>query len=122
MPLIHFQQRFAEDVETGVKRQTIRLERKRPIKPGDRLILGTWEGKPYRSNVRRLRMEICLEATDIIIGADGCEAAMSINGRRLGWAERTMLARADGFEHCLEMVDWFKKTHGLPFHGVIIRW
>jgi hypothetical protein len=119
MPLIHFQQQFAEAVADGTKRQTIRLKRKRPIKPGDTLFLGTWEGKPYRSKVRRLRTEICAEVEEITLRADG---DFEVDGRVLGSIDRFVMARADGFSEPKEMLDWFLDTHSLPFHGVIIRW
>lgn len=31
-------------------------------------------------------------------------------------------ARLDGFADWHEMRDWFSKTHGLPFNGVMIEW
>jgi hypothetical protein len=119
MPLIHFQERFADDVKSGKKRQTIRIERKRPIKPGDKLILGTWEGKPYRSKVRRLGEVVCKEVRDIVIFSNG---EIRINGWPLSDLQRSMLAVDDGFSSAVEMVDWFEENHGLPFEGVVIRW
>ena len=41
MPALNFQEQFAAAVESGEKRQTIRSERKRPIKVGDTLYLYT---------------------------------------------------------------------------------
>ena len=32
------------------------------------------------------------------------------------------IARADGFDKWGELADWFEKTHGLPFQGLLIRW
>jgi len=122
MPLIHFQQRFAADVASGKKRQTIRKERKRPIKPDDRLILGTWEGLPYRSKVRRLCTAACKSVSEIVVGVGIRGIGTKINGRHLSVAGRESLAKRDGFECYLDMVEWFAKTHGLPFRGVIIRW
>jgi len=34
----------------------------------------------------------------------------------------TRLARLDGFKSAAAMFDWFEKTHGLPFEGLLIRW
>lgn len=42
--------------------------------------------------------------------------------RYLDTEERARLSRADGFACTTEMIDWFKKNHGLPFHGHMIRW
>jgi hypothetical protein len=32
------------------------------------------------------------------------------------------IAVADGFKDWREMVQWFSKTHGLPFEGELITW
>ena len=120
MPLIHFQQRFADAVAAGTKRQTIRKERKRPIKRGDKLILGTWEAVPYRSKVRRLGEAVCTRVDSITIG--NFSGRIDINGHRIEWIERYLLALADGFGSPEEMMRWFEEQHGLPFAGVIIGW
>lgn len=39
MPLLNFEYRFADKIESGEKRQTIRAPRKYPIKAGDKLYL-----------------------------------------------------------------------------------
>jgi uncharacterized protein YqfB (UPF0267 family) len=119
MPLIHFQKRFADAVAIGTKRQTIRKTRRRPIKPGDALILGTWEGSPYRSKVRRLLKTECVSVDRVTISICG---RVTVNGRDLGWRGRALLAIADGFSCCREMIEWFEDVHSLPFEGVIIRW
>ena len=31
-------------------------------------------------------------------------------------------AEADGFKGFMDMAEWFAKTHGLPFKGVVIEW
>jgi hypothetical protein len=31
-------------------------------------------------------------------------------------------ARADGFDSLSDMVDFFEKQYGLPFHGQLIEW
>ena len=28
----------------------------------------------------------------------------------------------DGFDSFAEMLEWFEKTHGLPFEGQLIQW
>lgn len=122
MPLIHFQERFAGAVASGAKRQTIRKTRKRPIKPGDSLILGTWMGSPYRSKVKIICERICLEVNEIVIGLGPFGDEIEIEGIRINSLWRGALARDDGFGCCSEMIDWFRDVHGLPFKGVIIRW
>jgi hypothetical protein len=122
MPLIHFQKRFAEDVRLGRKLQTIRLERKRPIKLGDNLILVTWIGTAYRSKTERLRITTCIKVEKITIEAGQLFQHTYVNDHEIHGEQKERLARADGFNSFREMLDWFRETHGLPFHGVIIHW
>jgi hypothetical protein len=126
MPALNFQPRFAPLVESGEKRQTIRAERKRPIRAGQTLYLNTWTGSPFRSKVRRLRTAMCCEALPISIIVGRRESAVYVDGSRLLEQERRELAEAEGFEDCGEMYRWFEEVHGLcagnPFHGQVIRW
>jgi len=41
MPSVNYKKRFVPDVESGIKKQTIRKKRKNPIKPGDKLYFFT---------------------------------------------------------------------------------
>lgn len=47
---------------------------------------------------------------------------MSINGEELNFHGRHLLAQLDGFRNAIEMRDWFRDVHGLPFEGEIIKW
>ncbi len=114
-----FQPRFAELVAAGTKRQTIRLVRRstiRPIRVGDELSLRRWSGAPYRSKQIVLRHEICRHVEEIKLWR---------NNFRMGknYAEDVdNFAADDGFADYAEMMDWFERTHGLPFTGVLIGW
>lgn len=119
--VITFQPRFAPLVESGTKAQTIRKERKRPIKVGDMLSLREWTGKPYASVQRRLRPETpCIGVYPITITDHGvdCQCYMDV----LTCDYSTAVARADGFDSFFFMWRWFYDTHGLPFTGILIRW
>ena len=104
MPAINFSM-FADKVEAGLKTQTIRPERKRPIKVGDRLFL--FEGLRTKT-CRRLGTGICSEVTDL----------------RISWTAQIFdgFARDDGFRNSAELVEWFEQKYGLPFCGVLIKW
>ncbi len=123
-----FSARFADAVAECTKRQTIRPVRKRPIKAGHALVLYAWTGKPYRSKQRRLYpvARICKEASEITIASGTIGGAqvecIHINGRELTFQQAQDFAKADGFINAADMVDWFKKTHGLPFTGTLIKW
>lgn len=126
MPALNFKAQFAEVVEYGNKRQSVRAERKdgrEHAKVGDRLKLYTGMGtKSCRllgtatvTSIKRIRIEAC---------------EMFIEGRRLPSAiydrhcEQTdnEFAEADGFPSFMDMADWFRDVHGLPFEGVVIYW
>jgi hypothetical protein len=37
-------------------------------------------------------------------------------------ASEEEIAKRDGFSSTVEMAEWFDRTHGLPFEGLVIRW
>lgn len=115
MVAYNFQRRFADDVATGRKRQTIRAPRKdnRHAKPGDRLQLYT--GMRTKA-CRKLDEGICKISTYCAIREDGITLG---NHPRVDIDE---FAVADGFEDFESMKTWFRKTHGLPFIGQLIVW
>ena len=118
MPAFNFKPEFAEAVERGEKRQTIRAERRDfrlPCKPGDRLMLYTGMRTPA---CRKLAEAICTSTSTVQLDADH----LIINGMIAGDGKREKVARADGFETFQAMRDWFEQTHGLPFDGWLIKW
>ncbi len=119
MTILLFQPRFARLVEAGKKRQTIRGVRKRPIRVGDKVSLREWTGLPYRSKQRILGESQIKLLWPIEILEDGIIACRNIWFSR---AAREGVARDDGFADFAEMIEWFRKTHGLPFTGILIKW
>lgn len=123
MVAINFKAQFADDVEDGTKRQTIR--QKARCKPGDTLQLYTGM---RQKGCRLLGTAVCLSVTPIKINATD----MELDGRMLlaGHATRGDLedrdddfAQKDGFKGFTEMAEWFEKTYGkLPFVGFVIKW
>lgn len=121
MRVIMFQDRFADLVRSGAKTTTIRKSNWH-IKPGKALSLRRWTGKPYRSKQEILREAVCRSVKGIHISETGC-VIETIPGYSGGFTERgheNDIARRDGFTSFPDMVDWFKKNHGLPFEGYII--
>lgn len=132
MPAYNFQKQFADAVASGEKSQTIRKRRKRPgdnAQPGKPLQLYT---AMRTSACRKLRTPdpMCLSVERIVIHAPCFEHPQAmvarpwieLDGRGLSAPEREALAQADGFIDALALLDWFDKTHGLPFAGVLIKW
>lgn len=125
MPALNFQERFAPLILSGKKRQTIRAFRKRPIKPGDTLIL--YIGMRTKQ-CRHLDNVKCREVQAFRIadwGFSRFEEGATFSDDHIYTLEPKVLnrfARKDGFKDWPEMREWFRKQHGLPFTGVLIRW
>ncbi len=119
MRVILFQPQFAELVRAGTKTQTIR--RTARCKPGDKLSLRRWTGKPYRSKQETLRTVTCTAVRSVRIGEPWPDGLV-IDGVEMPTPDRARVARQDGFRCMTEMLDWFDEVHGLPFEGTIIEW
>lgn len=116
MPLFNFKKQFADKVRSGEKHQTIRATRKVIPKKGETAYcytglrtkkcekLGEWEIKE-------------VHAFDIWDNGEFIFDHYMLTAR-----EKENLAINDGFKNHIEMRDWFKKTHGLPFEGILIVW
>lgn len=117
-----FQPRFAALVEAGVKCQTVRPTPARIPKPGDKISLRRWTGKPYRSPQRLLRDAVVSEVFDITINTDGVFLYEIGRGGAAGVPDRDSFAMDDGFANWSDMRMWFENAHGLPFTGILIRW
>lgn len=116
MPAYNFQERFAPDVESGRKQQTIRPRRKRPTRAGDTLYL--YAGMRTK-RCRKLREAICKSVSNITIWPGW---VITLNGRDLSRIEANELARADGFSGIGGLYDFFRGHYKLPFEGELITW
>ncbi len=117
MPALNFQKRFAADVESGRKCQTIRAPRKdgRPTaRPGDTLYLYTGM---RTKGCRKLGEAVCTKTSQVVITDDW---RILVNGSRV--EDDDAFARADGFDDAANLYDWFRDTHSLPFEGSLIEW
>ena len=114
MVAYNFQARFAEAVERGEKRQTIRKPRRSGhAKPGDAVQLYTLM---RTRDCRKLGDAVCEVSTYCAIRDDSITLG---NHPRVDLDD---FARADGFASFEDMKAWFRETHGLPFVGQLIRW
>jgi hypothetical protein len=121
MPAINFQQRFAEAVESGEKRQTIRRIRKRPIKVGDHLFFYTGQ---RTKQCRYLTWHLCRGVRIISIDLDAIWIHAGDGKPKTAMIGKALdrFAKKDGFQDWPEMRDWFCRRHSLPFDGVLIEW
>lgn len=119
MTVLMFKDQFAPLVTLGAKRQTIRPQRKRPIKPGDMLDFRRWTGKAYRSKQEKIGSGVCISVNQCRVSLAMMEYGHSkIHDMRI----LHRMARADGFRNWWDMTEWFQAQHGLPFEGILIRW
>lgn len=120
MAAYNFQKQFAPLVENGKKRQTIRaVGKRRHAKPGEPIQLYTG----MRTKVCRKLITpdpVCVEVSLLCIHLGHPRA--TVNGQIIEGKALDNLAKADGFNTAEEMREWFSTVHGLPFHGLIIKW
>jgi hypothetical protein len=126
MPSVNFKAQFADAVQSGAKRQTIRVRGKRIYKVGDTLHLFT--GLRGHGTARRLGSFPCMEVLGIRIDTELREVHLE---KRTGDSrylahlfddEATELARADGFDSLEAFFAFFNEAHGRHFGGVLLKW
>jgi len=118
VPALNFKKKFAEKVKSGAKRQTIRALRKdgRNPRPGQTLYLYTGM---RTKGCQKLREAVCKSVEQISIEEFSgvylkCEYLIPV--------EILELAKKDGFNSDVDFFEFFRKTHGLPFYGLLIKW
>lgn len=123
-----FKPQFAPLVKAGTKRQTIRPIPKRPQdmpKVGDLESWREWTGKPYRSKQRELAVVRIAGVWQVnLYGQLRPEAPVifqTFDGTLPRYGSLDQFASADGFSNFPEMLEWFERTHSLPFTGILIR-
>lgn len=129
MPALNFQKRFADLVESGRKRQTIRKIRKRGNpKPGDALYLYT--GMRTKS-CRLLNKVTCLSVEPFRLEeSEWCVSEkntvvslqLALGGQVMGWREGHAFAQADGLRSTEDLAHFLRTHYGLPFDGQVIHW
>lgn len=114
MVAFNFKKRFAPDVESGKKFQTIR--EKARCKVGDKIQLYTGMRS---SGCRKLRDAICIAVDNISITPDG-----PFFGQPGWWPkDKNVFAERDGFSNYGEMYEWFSHTYNEEiFNGYVIMW
>lgn len=118
MVALNFMKQFAPAVEEGRKRQSIRARRKKGgAFPGCSLQLYT---AMRTKHCRKLGDAICDDVLPIEISEGGIK--LSADFFPADHAFSAELARLDGFDGFDAFKEFFKKAHGLPFSGDLIRW
>lgn len=115
MPLIGFRPEFEVHIRAGFKTQTVRIDRKRPVYPGDRLYMYVGLRRP---GARKIGEAVCWKTTWVWIG----EGELHYGPLHQSRGVMRRFARREGFESWMEFVEYLRRLHGLPFEGVAIQW
>ena len=122
MPAYNFMPRFAAAVESGRKRQTIRMRRERPTKPGDTLSLFVHQRMP---RCRVLGKHVCKSVTPIHILPYVGEVFLG-DGTTREWLSQEAvesMARADGFASVEAFFEFFRRYTAMERESLeIIEW
>lgn len=114
MVAFNFSPEFADAVEAGRKRQTIRKTRR--ARKGD--IVQLYTGQRTKA-CRKLGEGVCTLVDYVGIRSDGITLGDIIKHPR----DIDEFARADGFADFKTMVAWFEKKYGSPyFQGFVHYW
>lgn len=121
---VGFKDRFEQLIECGIKKHTIREDKKDRICGGATLHLAAGV---RTKNYRCIKKVLCTGTQRIIIryNNDGYHDDFScqnvivlVDGRELGYREIDGLAKNDGFENQNDFFKWFKSN----FTGKVIHW
>jgi len=118
----NFNKRFTEAVKTGVKKSTIRAQRKgrsRHALPGEPLRLYT--GMKTKECEKLLPDQICSNVQSIVIIQESLVSVV-LDNFVLSAVAVEELAVADGFDNVETFAEFFRENYGLPFEGVLISW
>lgn len=111
-----FKQQFIAPILSGIKRQTIRANRKRHAHLGEELQLYTGMRTKYCTLIGRAT---CSDVD--VVQMDFCRGVVWINLSPV--TNLDLFARADGFDCWERMEAFWKQTHGTgEFDGQLIRW
>jgi len=117
-----FQKRFAEPIESGFKTHTIRAERKRHARPGEAMQL--YCGMRTKHCRKIIADPVCtaVHPIQIAVSINAIEQ-IKIGDWPLDAAQRSRLAKADGFADLEDMHQFWVQNHGQGvFIGVIVFW
>ena len=120
MVAYNFQAWKAPKVESGESRQTIRAwGKRRHAVPGELLQLYT--GLRTKACRKLINPDPpCILASPVFMRNFGGIVLINVEGKLVTGAEQ--LAIDDGFYTLGDFIKFFRKTHGFPFEGILIKW
>lgn len=102
------------------KRQTIRAFRKDNKNPSAGDVLYLYTGMRTKQ-CKKLGEVTCKNTTEVTIEKHGLQFPL-LSADEAPNMTLDQFAKMDGFSNWQEMAEWFDKTHGLPFTGLLISW
>lgn len=125
MGLYNFKEQFVEPIVSGLKRQTIRAERRYPDKPGNTMHLYTGLRTKH---VHLIGTAICTSVDPVEIWdhlSPDDPAGIKVFHGELSPVQRDAFAYSDGFKDWAEMLQFWRalpRFHGRGFYGAVYRW
>ena len=118
MVAFNFMECFADDVERGIKRGSIRAKKKCNV--GDKIQLYTGQ---RTKQCRKLGDAVCTGIIPIRV-TDDCPWSMDMDNKEgeIIFDDVRLFHQMDGFKNAKEFVDFFRKHYGLPFNGYYHQW
>jgi hypothetical protein len=115
-----FKRQFVALILAGIKKQTIRADRKRHARPGEDIQLYTGV---RTKQCRKIGTAICFSVTPVTINLKDNNVVVGGDIRH-GWDQLDKFARSDGFDGWPDMRAFWHQNHPTVqvFSGVMIRW
>lgn len=126
-----FYDRFVEPILDGSKRQTMRDNSNRGIRPGDLLKLRSWVGVPYRrgSSHRDLGTGLVESVVQVIVEINFASKKLRVRLYHPGVGileltgpETSQFVRDDGFADVDDFLAYYKSKKKDFFSGDLIKW
>ena len=118
--ILNFSSRFADAVQSGSKKQTIRRLRKDGATPNVGETLHLYTGLMTKK-ARRLGRVPCASVKFVHMALRSGRFSVEVAGLPLDIPAMGALVRADGFDSVAEFGEFFKLQKG-PFDGYMISW
>ncbi|MEO1399648.1 MAG: ASCH domain-containing protein [Cyanobacteria bacterium J06635_1] len=120
MVAYNFKKQFVPFIRSGAKKHTIRaIGKRRHARPGEALQLYCGQRTAQCFKILNGDPE-CIRTAQFVLYSAPEGIVWQLDGVTLDEAQRTELARNDGFQNAEQMFEFFRNR--LPFEGMLIEW